>query len=337
MFAAARHAAGTSRDTFDAATVAELLERATARYGAEFAAVLVRSRIWVNGEPADASDQLRPDDEVAVLPPVSGGAVEAAVAEKPRRRRLAVVPRDDGPHVRLGIAWAMATTTVVVASAAFEAAGTLPVAVWFAAVAGLGAAQAARGWRARPRRPYPPVVLAGAIALPLAAAAGWVAVGLAALAVTMAAVAVDLASPRARRARDPGLTVLLAIPIGLAAASPVLAARIGLVEPLVLLAMVWAFDAGCYVVGSGASAPWEGAAAGVVSVVPVTVAAAVALVGTFPAAPLVLGGVTALLAPFGPPMATILIGDERASVVRRIDSMLLAGPAWAATASFVLS
>jgi molybdopterin converting factor small subunit len=29
--------------------------------------------VWVNGEPASPNDPVRDDDEVAVLPPVSGG------------------------------------------------------------------------------------------------------------------------------------------------------------------------------------------------------------------------------------------------------------------------
>jgi hypothetical protein len=102
------------------------------------------------------------------------------------------------------------------------------------------------------------------------------------------------------------------------------------------LAMVWAFDAGYYLVGSGAGAAWEAAAAGAVSLVPVTVGAAVVLVPTFPSAPFVLGGIAAVLAPLGIPAATILIGDGRASAVRRLDSLLLAGPVWASAAMYFL-
>jgi hypothetical protein len=216
-------------------------------------------------------------------------------------------------------------------------AGAAPLGVWFAAVAALAAMQATRGWRNRPRRPLGPVAIAGAALLPLAAVVGGWAVAAAVVAVAIAAVAAGLASPPAARpAREPLLTLLVAVPIGLAAASPVLARHLGLVEPLVLLAMAWAYDAGNYLVGSGASAPWEGAVAGAVSLVPITVAAAVALVPRFAAAPFVLGAIVATLAPLGPPAATILIGDDRASAVRRIDSLLFAGPVWAATAFAVL-
>jgi molybdopterin synthase sulfur carrier subunit len=73
LFAAAREAAGTGRDAIDAGTVGEVLDEARRRYGAGFAAVLDRSRVWRNGEPAAAGEPVGRDDEVAVLPPVSGG------------------------------------------------------------------------------------------------------------------------------------------------------------------------------------------------------------------------------------------------------------------------
>ncbi|HVM10809.1 MAG TPA: MoaD/ThiS family protein [Acidimicrobiales bacterium] len=73
LFAAAREAAGTDRDTIDGATVGDVLAEARARYGDAFVAVLRTSRIWVNGEPATDDDAVAESDEVAVLPPVSGG------------------------------------------------------------------------------------------------------------------------------------------------------------------------------------------------------------------------------------------------------------------------
>ena len=50
------------------------------RYGTEFAAVLARSRVWINGDEAaeGPSTELHEGDEVAVLPPVSGGCGRAA-------------------------------------------------------------------------------------------------------------------------------------------------------------------------------------------------------------------------------------------------------------------
>jgi molybdopterin converting factor small subunit len=79
LFAAAREAAGCSRDQFDVAAGASLdvlLADAVERYGEAFARVLATARVWVNGdEPgAGGSTELSDDDEIAVLPPVSGGA-----------------------------------------------------------------------------------------------------------------------------------------------------------------------------------------------------------------------------------------------------------------------
>ena len=73
LFAAAREAAGIGRDDVAGATVAEVLATARERYGPAFEAVLAGSRVWVNGEPAAADAPVGADDEVAVLPPVSGG------------------------------------------------------------------------------------------------------------------------------------------------------------------------------------------------------------------------------------------------------------------------
>lgn len=75
-FASAREAAGTASDEFTAATIMGLLELAGDRYGPEWRLVLQTSRVWINGdEPSDGlNTALRQGDEIAVLPPVSGGA-----------------------------------------------------------------------------------------------------------------------------------------------------------------------------------------------------------------------------------------------------------------------
>lgn len=73
LFAQAREAAGTASDELAGSTVDEVLDAARQRYGAPFAAVLQTCRVWVNGEPATGTDPVGAADEVAVLPPVSGG------------------------------------------------------------------------------------------------------------------------------------------------------------------------------------------------------------------------------------------------------------------------
>ncbi len=73
LFAQARECAGTSEAALDGVTVGEVLDTAVERYGARFAAILAVSAIWLNGEPASRELPVDDGDEVAVLPPVSGG------------------------------------------------------------------------------------------------------------------------------------------------------------------------------------------------------------------------------------------------------------------------
>lgn len=74
LFASAREAAGTGSDIVDGDTVREVLTAAEARYGARFADVLGTCRVWVNGEDISIDAPVGQHDEVAVLPPVSGGS-----------------------------------------------------------------------------------------------------------------------------------------------------------------------------------------------------------------------------------------------------------------------
>jgi MoaD family protein len=74
LFAAAREAAGTGHAEVSGATIGDVLDEAVRRYGPPFAAVLASSRVWRNGDEADRATPVGDDDEVAVLPPVSGGS-----------------------------------------------------------------------------------------------------------------------------------------------------------------------------------------------------------------------------------------------------------------------
>lgn len=73
-FAQAREAAGTGSEVVPGTTVAEVLAVAVGRHGERLAAVLASSSVWLDGEPADPADPVTNGSEVAVLPPVSGGA-----------------------------------------------------------------------------------------------------------------------------------------------------------------------------------------------------------------------------------------------------------------------
>ena len=99
-----------------------------------------------------------------------------------------------------------------------------------------------------------------------------------------------LAAPTKAPGRDVGLTLIIGFSIGMAAAAPVLLRSINISAALYLLACAALYDAGAYLVGTGASSAWEGPAAGVVALLPLTMAAAVVLVPPFHGgAPLLLG------------------------------------------------
>lgn len=83
LFAGLRQAAGTASVEISGATVGDVLREATARYGSEFEGALSRARVWLNGEEADPGDPVGPDDEVALIPPVSGGAQALRTIDPP--------------------------------------------------------------------------------------------------------------------------------------------------------------------------------------------------------------------------------------------------------------
>lgn len=67
-------AAGVRRVDLAGASVGEVVDEARRRYGERFESALDDScRVWVNGEPAARETPVELGDEVAFLPPVSGG------------------------------------------------------------------------------------------------------------------------------------------------------------------------------------------------------------------------------------------------------------------------
>jgi MoaD family protein len=73
LFAALRELAGSSRVDAEGATVGEVVEALSARFGDRFAGVARVGSAVVDGERADASTPLTEGQEMALLPPVSGG------------------------------------------------------------------------------------------------------------------------------------------------------------------------------------------------------------------------------------------------------------------------
>ena len=73
LFGPAREAAGTASITLPGRSVSGIIAAAEEQFGETFSRVLATSNIWLNGEPVEPDAPVTDGDEVAVIPPVSGG------------------------------------------------------------------------------------------------------------------------------------------------------------------------------------------------------------------------------------------------------------------------
>jgi len=239
--------------------------------------------------------------------------------------RLGVVHDNTRPHGRIGLVWALVTVAAVVAGPTWGAG-------WLGVNAFVGASQAAGTRRALEGRPPPWLAGVASLLPPVAAVfGGRYVVGVVAAGLAAAVIVRTFGSHRAD-GLNVSLALLIGMATGVAAASLVLAREVDVEAAVYLLVCACVYDAGAYLVGTGAAAAWEGPLAGVVALIPVTILAAVVLVPPFPpGTPLALGLLAAVLAPLGPLAGTALLGrrDADAPGLRRLDSLILLGPAWA--------
>jgi MoaD family protein len=74
LFAALREIAGDSHVEATGHTVGDVVDDLSARYGGRFAQIAEVGSFVVNGERASRDTPIADGDEVALLPPVSGGS-----------------------------------------------------------------------------------------------------------------------------------------------------------------------------------------------------------------------------------------------------------------------
>ena len=74
LFAALREQADASRVEASGRTVGEVVDQLSERYGERFASIAAVGSYVVNGERASRETMIAEGDEVALLPPVSGGS-----------------------------------------------------------------------------------------------------------------------------------------------------------------------------------------------------------------------------------------------------------------------
>jgi len=274
--------------------------------------------------PAGARPRRRP----------SGPRPSARPAARRSRRGspgIAPVYDVDGPRIRLGLAW-------FAAAAAGTAISPLTAAIVYGVAAGLAARQVVRAWGSVP---WQADMAAGLAALPvLAALAGTVpAIGSLALVVVVAGVAA--CAPDG--ARIPGLQgrvaaagiVVVATLAGVAGAALVLVRSQSVTAALVLVLLVSLYEAGDYIVGSGASNFVEGPLAGATTAVVAGFPLTLILVEPFDVAGLPLLAFVAACCPLGQMVASAMLPrpGAPASALRRVDTLLVLAPLWAAASA----
>ena len=73
LFASVKQIAGTGSVILPGETVSDVVEEASTKFGAEFKDMAKNCRIWLNGNPTEIDTRVNDEDEIASLPPVSGG------------------------------------------------------------------------------------------------------------------------------------------------------------------------------------------------------------------------------------------------------------------------
>jgi MoaD family protein len=83
LFAVLRELAGASEVDATGKTVDELAAALSAEHGERFAQIVAVSSFVVNGERAERGSPVAEGDEVAILPPVSGGSITRGSVSRP--------------------------------------------------------------------------------------------------------------------------------------------------------------------------------------------------------------------------------------------------------------
>lgn len=303
-----------------------------------------RSRAVVPADPPGAvppAPVLAPGDvpaprPVPDLPPAPDLAAPARPApRRPSRppidrRRLAIVYDVDGPRIRLGLAWFAGAMAATLAS-------SLTAALVFAVAAGFAARQLVRAWGSVP---WQADVAAGIGAVPVLAALVGTPAVVATVVLGLMVAAGAAAAPDGARMAGPGGRTAAAVILGFALVPALAGALFVLVRgesvfaALVLLLVASAYEVGDYVVGSGASNPLEGPLAGITTATLVSLPLALVLVEPYDAAGVALLAFVAAACPVGQIAGSAVLpgAAAHAPALRRIDTLIVLAPIWAAAA-----
>jgi hypothetical protein len=244
---------------------------------------------------------------------------------------LAVVYDVDGPRIRLGVAWFAIALGAVTLS-------PISAALVYGAAAGWAARQIVQAWRSVS---WQADVATGLGAIPVLAALGGTRPLVGALVAALLVAVGAAAAPDGARMPGSGgrlaAAAILAFSLvpAIAGASVVLVRAESVAAALVLVLLVSAYEMGDFIVGSGASTPVEGPLAGITTAMLVGLPLAVLLVTPFDGAGAALLGFAALACPLGQVVASATLPDAGAAApaLRRIDTLIVLGPLWAAASA----
>ena len=91
LFAGLRETAGTGQLEMKGDTVGAVVAELESRFGAEFARRMETARVWRNGREAGPDDPVNDGDELALIPPVSGGTAAFGAMAGSEPMLLAVI------------------------------------------------------------------------------------------------------------------------------------------------------------------------------------------------------------------------------------------------------
>lgn len=252
-----------------------------------------------------------------------------------------------------GAVWAVLLAAVLVESSLLTAFVLIPMAA-LATVTGVRAAEpkgrgrsgsTGRSPRGRSAQKLSPVLVAGvgaAVVDPLAALGGPI-LALAAVVLSFGVVGRLVLPAGFESAVHPlrGVAGLLSTALGpaVAATSIVVARHQGSTLALALVAALMLYDAGACLMGHGRTAVGGpvGVAFGAASVMVVAIFAAAVLNPPFAGSrPWFVFAMVTVLAPLGVKLAQVAVGQDRLPAVRRLDSWMLAAPAWVLATALLL-
>jgi hypothetical protein len=297
-----------------------------------------------------ASPARRPASRIADRSPAS--PADRQVGPTLRRRRAARrwVPAHPGRQVLLGLLWAFLLVAAADAGPLALAVVMVPVGLT-AALSGVRAASAglpSGSLRLGGTVLSPILVVAAvpAVVLPVAALGGPVAAVVVGLLLVAGAGAVLVTSGFITSAPGddlvasgpghPYAVLPAAFLPAIATASVVLARGQGLSEALTLLAAVCLYDTASFMTGTSPRGGLVGVFVGMVTVGVLAVFVAAVVVPPFSGRSPLLLGLVAVLAPAGVFAAARLTRNLRLPALRRLDSLVLAGPAWVIGVALVL-